>query len=360
MKETCRNLILHNAFKVGFAVSMVLLFLYIMVPFIIPIVMGGIFAMALIPFVEYLVRKGLSRDVSLVIMSVTLGLLLLTPAVFFFMRGSRMVSEMMANTDMSSVTGKVTTTAYSLIDSMSKDYGIDNSFAKAKFNSYVASFGKLMARIFSDFFVNLPEVLLAVFITMLSAYCCLKEAGPIRRMFDRYFYFTDDHGDEFVKILKVCCQEVFITNIITGVLQACVVSIGALICGVGDFFLVFFLTFIVSFIPIIGAGPVAAALAVICFVEGKSGSGVGMLVVAGVAGISDNAARPFMASLGTVYVHPFIALLAVIGGVVMFGLPGLFIGPLVASVSLGAVPIIIEEYYPRVKAKDAPEPFPQA
>jgi predicted PurR-regulated permease PerM len=68
----------------------------------------------------------------------------------------------------------------------------------------------------------------------------------------------------------------------------------------------------------------------------------------GVAGISDNLIRPFMGTLGEVNVHPLIGLLAIIGGVIMFGLPGLFIGPLVVSLSFGALPIIIEEYFPPV------------
>lgn len=357
MKETFRTFVLHNAFKVGFAVSMVLLFLYIMVPFMIAIIMGGIFAMALIPFVDYLIRKGLSRDTSMVIMSVTLGFLMLTPAVFFFMRGSRMVNEMMQKTDVESVTGKVTKTAYRVIDRVSDSYGVDNEFAKAKFDSFVKASGKFLTRLFSDFMVNLPEVILAVLVTMLATYCFLKEAEEIRKIFDRYFYFSTENGDKFVKMLKVCCQEVFITNIATGVLQATVVSVGAVVFGVGDFFLVFFVTFIVSFIPVLGAGPVAAALAVISFMEAKSGAGIGMLVVAGVAGISDNVIRPFLASLGNVAIHPFIALLAVLGGVVMFGLPGLFIGPLVASMCFGALPIIIEEYYPRVRAPESPGPM---
>lgn len=43
---------------------------------------------------------------------------------------------------------------------------------------------------------------------------------------------------------------IFFTNIITGIIQATIVSLGAFFFEVGDFFLVFFITFSVSFIPI--------------------------------------------------------------------------------------------------------------
>ena len=40
---------------------------------------------------------------------------------------------------------------------------------------------------------------------------------------------------------------------------------------------------------------------------------------------------------------PFIGFLAVIGGVIMLGLPGLFIGPLIVTIIFGALPIVINE-----------------
>jgi predicted PurR-regulated permease PerM len=80
--------------------------------------------------------------------------------------------------------------------------------------------------------------------------------------------------------------------------------------------------------------------------DARTGAGLGMLAVAGFSGLSDNLIRPLLGSLGVVEVHPFIGLLSVIGGVIMFGLPGLFMGPLITSLLFGALPIIIDEYFP--------------
>lgn len=357
MKESIKDFFLHNAFKISFAVLVVCLFFYILIPFIIPIVMGGIFAMALVPFADYLIRKGLSRDSSLVIMSLALGVAVLTPAVGFFLRGSRIVNALIQQNDINSLTSKVTKSSYKIIDRFCDIYGFDNEMAKQKFNGLIVSFGGYLSRFFSDFMVSLPEILMGILITMLAAYFFLKESDRIRALFDRYFYFSRENGDKFIHMIKLGCQEVFITNIATGILQATVVAVGGLIFHVGDFYLIFFITFIVSFIPVLGAAPVAALMAIACFIDGRSGAGIGMLVFAAVAGVSDNVIRPYLASLGNVSVHPFIGLLAVIGGVIMFGLPGLFIGPLLASLSFGALPIIIEEYYPSTR-KPLPDTMP--
>ena len=72
-----------------------------------------------------------------------------------------------------------------------------------------------------------------------------------------------------------------------------------------------------------------------------------MLTIALVAGVSDNIIRPYLSSKGNVETNPIIGLIAIIGGVTMFGLPGLFIGPLVVSVFFGVLPIILDEYFPQ-------------
>jgi len=82
------------------------------------------------------------------------------------------------------------------------------------------------------------------------------------------------------------------------------------------------------------------------FIEKRTGAGVAMSIIGVVSGLADNIVRPYLVSLGEVEVPAFIGFLAVIGGVIVMGLPGLFVGPLLASLMYGALPIIIEEYFP--------------
>lgn len=348
MKDTLINLVVKNFFKISFAALMVGLFFYIMMPFMISILLGGILAMALAPFVDFFMKRGLSRGTSLIVFSLGLGLVGLIPVIGFFIRGSRVVSEILHESNFSQLSQKFTVSSYRMIDQFCSIYGLDNTLVKAKVNTLVIYIGNFLSATFSEFVGELPTIMMVGLITVLAFYCFLNESERIRALFDRYFYFSHKNGNDFIRMIKVCCREVFFSNIITGILQATIVSIGAFIFDVGDFFLVFFITFIVSFIPIIGAAPVAAVLGLICFIESRIGAGIGMMVIAAVSGLSDNIIRPFLGSLGEVEVHPFIGLLAVIGGVIMFGLPGLFIGPLVASLMFGAIPIIIEEYFPPV------------
>jgi predicted PurR-regulated permease PerM len=346
MKEILQKYFLRHIFKFVFAITLVILFLYILRPFVVSIALGGILAMALSPFIDKLIVRGLKRAHGLLVIILGLGILVLVPAVVFFIRGSRVITQLVEEADFNEMTLKAKTGAYHLIDKFSSVYGLDENFAKDKFNALAKSVGGFLSQTMTSFVGDLPEMFLLSFITMLTTYILLKESEFIRKLFDRYFYFTKKNGNRFIDVLELSCREVFFTNIVTGIVQATIVSVAAMILGVGDFFLIFFITFISSFIPIIGAGPVAGVLGIYNLIESQTTVGIILLVVAVVTGVADNVIRPLLAARGDVAVHPFIGLLAVIGGVIMFGLPGLFIGPLIASLCFGALPIIIEEYFP--------------
>jgi predicted PurR-regulated permease PerM len=340
MSDTLINNILKNIFKIGFVVVLLGLFFYIMMPFVISIIFGGILAMALAPFVDFFVRKGLSRGTSLIVFSFLLGLVGLIPVVGFFVRGSRKVSELMHESNVGELGIKFKALLETLIERISVLYDLDKTYVQTKVGAVISFTAAFVSRTFSDIISQLPLILMAGTITILAVYFFLKESDKIRTLFDRYFYFSKTNGEAFIHMCRVCCRQVFFSNIITGLAQATIVSIGAIVFDIGDFTLIFFITFILSFIPIIGAAPVAAILGILCFIEGRTGAGIGMLIISLVSGISDNIIRPYLGTLGEVEVHPFIGLMAVIGGVIMFGLPGLFIGPLVAALIFGALPII--------------------
>jgi len=348
MKDEIISLVTKNFFKISFIILMLVLMFYILMPFIVSIILGGILAVAFAPFVEYFVAKGLKRSTALIIFTLSLGTVGLVPVVAFFIRGSRVISEQLHESNFTQFSQNLTTSGYRWMDQLASLYGLDNAFVKVKVTEVIVIIGTFLSTTINEFVTELPTILLFGMMTTLSVYFFLSQSHKIRALFDRYFYFNKKNGDNFVFMFKSCCREVFFANIVTGILQATIVSVGALIFGVGDFFLIFFMTFVFSFIPVIGAAPIAVILALVCFTEARTGSGIGMLVVAVVAGLSDNILRPLLGSLGKVEVHPFIGLMAVIGGVIMFGLPGLFIGPLVASLCFGALPIIMEEYFPAV------------
>jgi predicted PurR-regulated permease PerM len=74
------------------------------------------------------------------------------------------------------------------------------------------------------------------------------------------------------------------------------------------------------------------------------GSGIGLLVVAVVAGSVDNIIKPLIVSSGSEEsLNPVISLLAIIGAVIVYGIPGLLLGPILTELTLKIVPILFSE-----------------
>lgn len=347
MKNGFHELFFKNFFKLLTAFIIVVSFLIIMCPFIVPFFFGGMLALALSPFLTFMMRRyHWTKKKALIILSLVLFFAGAVPLGIFIMRGARIISEFFSAQSITSLTEKAREKAYVVLDNLAESNNLDAVMVKEKFNIAITNVGSFAFKTFSDLITQIPDLLLAILVMMLSFYFFLLKENQIRDMFDRYFYFNQSRSDRFIKVLKSSCREVFFSNVLTGVMQSTIVSLGALACGIGDFYIIFFCTFIISFIPVVGAAPMAFVLALYAFFEKKTGAGITMSVIGTITGLADNVVRPYLVSLGEVEVPAFIGFLAVLGGVIVLGLPGLFVGPLLASLMYGALPIIIEEYFP--------------
>ncbi len=75
------------------------------------------------------------------------------------------------------------------------------------------------------------------------------------------------------------------------------------------------------------------------------GAGIGLIIVSAISGAIDNVIRPYLATRGEVEVPTLVGILAVIGGVTIWGLKGLFLGPFVACMFFGVLPILLRDQF---------------
>lgn len=202
----------------------------------------------------------------------------------------------------------------------------------------------------TGFVSQVPSLLLSVFVFCAALYFFLAEAGPLKRVFNRQKVLSATETSRFIEILQKSCYNTVVSSMVIAAMQATIVTVGALILGSGDFTVVWVVTFFCSFIPVIGAGPVALALGLGDLLMGEVGTAIGFLIVAIIAGTMDNLARPYLIASGDEDLHPVVSLLAIIGALIIFGMPGLFLGPVIASVAFKIIPVFMNEDEHRVTA----------
>ena len=141
----------------------------------------------------------------------------------------------------------------------------------------------------------------------------------------------------------------------TALLQAIVTGIGLVIAGVPGAALLALLTFFVSVIPVVGTGLVWIPAALWLFHQGLTGWGIFMLAWGvGVSNI-DNFVKPWLISQGSDM--PFILIFfGVVGGALVFGFIGVFIGPTLLAVGYR----LVGEWISTQRAELVPDPKPAA
>ncbi len=335
-----------NFFKVLLATLIIASFVYILLPFFIPVVLGGILAMAFSPFIHFFILKGKSRKFALIGLTFMLFIIGLAPVSIVFIRGSKAISTFLTEQSLIVTKHNIENRIYAVLDNFSELNSIDPLAVRDRFDNFMTGTGNFALNLFRTLIAQIPEMIILGMITILSFYFFLSNEVKIRKLFDRYFYFSNGNGDRFISLTKSSCKEIFFSNVITGAVQASIVATGAFFSSVGDVFVIFIITFFLSFIPVFGAGPFSFCIAILAFLEHKIGSGIAMIVVSIISGVADNFIRPYLTGQGEVKIHGFISFLAIFGGVLVMGLPGLFVGPLLALLTFGALPIILDEYFP--------------
>lgn len=350
-----KNQISRNFFKAASAILILASFAYLLMPFLPAMIMGGILALALSSLLQKIESRGFTKKTSLNILMAGIFLIFLAPTLAFLIRGSALLTHAINDPSTMAKLKEIQDHTLQLIDKYAPSFGISLESLQQYIDQGLATVTHFIFNIFSNLLGQIPDLVLFTLIMILSIYFFLFYEIEIRQLYERYFGFQNENGKKFLQVLKSSSREVFLSNVLTGILQASVVTIGAAVFQMGEWFLIFFVTFIASFIPVIGAGPVAFLISLYSFAVGDNVAGIGMLVISVVSGTADNIIRPYLASLGEVEVPGIISFLAVIGGVITMGLPGLFLGPLIASLVFGALPILIDEFFPKSKTESMEE-----
>lgn len=186
---------------------------------------------------------------------------------------------------------------------------------------------------------SLPDLGLSLFVFFCMLFVLITNAKSIKKVALDSNFLPPSELEEVVRTFQTSCYMILISTILIGLLQAVIVAVGSSIFGFHEFVLIFALTFFVSFIPVIGAAPVSFLLAIISFLMGNTGNGIGLLVVTVIAGSIDNILKPLVFSKEEKNLHPVVSLLGIIGAIIVFGLPGLLLGPLLLQVTTRLVPI---------------------
>ena len=338
--------------RVLYVVILVSVSFYLVSPFIIPILLAGSIALALYPLQIKLVKKGWQRRFAAALLTTIFTFLISIPFIFFIAKGTMVVTEQLQelalgdrlqNEGMQSI---FRTLKHDVIDKVMgyvSKFPMASFLTEAKLNAYLKSINTFLLDFFQNFAASIPTVTLFLLVMIFCTFSFLKNAGGVRNFFQSVFGFSNRKMDQLVGIFLRDARQVYFSNIVTGALQSILVATGVYFVTKADWFLVFFVTLIFSFIPVIGAAPMAFLFALISFVQGNRTGAVILLVLGTFTGVVDNFLRPWLASFGQTKAPPIVSFVFVIGGALILGFPGLFLGLLLGGIVYDTLPLFWDE-----------------
>ena len=176
---------------------------------------------------------------------------------------------------------------------------------------------------------------LTLFFTLMTTFFVLRHWTEIQERAERMLPLHPMHTRVVMWEFQKVGKEVFIGTMLTGLAQGVLAGIGYVIAGVAEPALLATLTAICSLVPAVGTLLVWVPVGIVLLVTSHLGAGIFVLLWGSlvVVVLSDYVIRPTLVG-GHGHVPTLLTFISLFGGVEVFGLLGLIIGPVIASVAL--------------------------
>jgi predicted PurR-regulated permease PerM len=204
-----------------------------------------------------------------------------------------------------------------------------------RLESQVVSLGSRAAGIAAEVAGLTFNALLTLFFMTLAAYFVLRHWNAIVTRAERLLPFEQRHTLALLGQFRTVGREVLLGTVVTGLAQGLMAAIGYWVTGVPEPWFFGALTALASLIPGIGTLLVWVPIGAVQIAGGHPGAGLVELIYSALTvGIaSDYFIRPRLVGRekGVPSIFAFIALF---GGVQVFGIVGLVLGPVIVTLSL--------------------------
>jgi len=194
---------------------------------------------------------------------------------------------------------------------------------------------------------GLSTFVIGFFFTLLSLYYLFKDGDRLFGRLKEILPIPARERDLLILRFKEMVHATIYGGLLIAIIQGVLGGVIFWILGIPSPILWGTAMAFLSFIPMAGTALIWVPAAILLFVQGAILKGI-ILLGLGVFGISmvDNLLRPFFISTKT-NIHPLLLFFAVLGGIQTFGLIGLVIGPLIASLCLTLIEIYIQGIRPK-------------
>lgn len=330
-----RNDLYQNIMTTIILAILIVLAFFLLKPILLSIIVGIILAFVFTPLYNIVHKKIKSKNLSAGLVCTSLVVIILLPLAFLVpVIIDQSIKLYVASQNLDFI---------NILENTFPSLFISEEFS-AQIGSALSSFitkatNNLMGSL-SDFILNLPVLALQFVVVLFTFFFVMRDREDFLGYVKSLLPFTQDIKDKLIKSTRDITASVIYGQIIIGMAQGLVAGLGFIIFGVPNGLLLTILAMVAGIFPIIGPAIVWIPVVIYFLLVGDSlGIVIGITIFGLISGVIDNFLRPIIVSKRT-KMNSLLVLIGMIGGLFLFGVLGLILGPLIIAYLL----ILLEIY----------------
>ena len=344
-----------NIFVIAFfalLIGLLILLLTLLGPFLRSFVWATIFVMVFYPLYSRLLRwTGRHASLSALLSTLVVMTFLALPGFFIVINLGRELPKAYAflstaQWDEKSQWVMDKMKAFNL-GSWLQDWGIDSTQYEAVIQKQIASaldnFSHLVLQKISYAFANIAGFALETAFVCVALFFFFRDGSRLALRATELLPLERKYQEKVVHTFSVTVTAVVRAIFLTALVQGFMAGLGFVVAGVPVPILLGLVAFVNSFIPFLGAASVWVPVVVWLFVQDQIVAGVGLLLWGIVITVVDYVIKPWV--IGNEAKLPlFWLFFTTIGGLKVYGILGVFLGPIILSMGMAFLAIYREVY----------------
>jgi predicted PurR-regulated permease PerM len=306
-------------------------------PYVLALIMGGILAVLAQPVFQWLTGHHLPPRVAAAVVVLGIVLVIMAPLAFFVTKAIQQgiaIGHGLAEGGVS---------VRSLLDHVSGWAPIETLIGspdafETQVRRWMQSAGTAATATIVGLAAHLPTLVLQLALASIACFFLLVDGHRLRGWITDKIPVTADVRGQVVQSFQETAISVIWATLAAAAAQSAVMLLSYLTLGVPAAFLAAGATFICAWIPLVGSTPVWLVGAIYLYVQETMLQAILMVVFGLLTGLIDNFVRPLILQ-GRSKMHPLVSLVAIFGGIEMFGILGVFLGPILAAVLIALLQI---------------------
>lgn len=299
----------------------------IFLPFLKLFIVVAIFAVVFTPMFER-IRKYIVKNKSFaaVLTIVFVAILVLIPITFFTFKVFGEVKGVSSNIS------NLNITLSHISENLNHKFAGFVPTGSIDLSSYIGSVFSNIVSNLGGIFSSIASFIPAIFLATIALFFFIRDGRSFVDKMIRISPLNDEHDLQILTKLKRAINSIVKGTLLMSGIQGVMAWIGFMIFGVPNAAMWGAITIFAALIPSIGTALIVVPAIVYLIFTGASLFSIIGLAVWGIfiVGLVDNFARPILVGK-EVDIHPFLVMMSVFGGLIVFGPAGFILGPLVLA-----------------------------